>query len=129
MDALTGVLFFRKKVLTCATHVLIIRFNNQQRRLGELKTMIKSIRHKGLKEAHETRRYGRIPSELRKRVMQIMDLLERADELEDMNFPNLRLHEYLGKRKGTYSVDVNDVWRITFKWIGGAVDVNLEQPH
>ncbi len=91
--------------------------------------MIKSIRHKGLREAHETRRYGRIPPELRKRVMQILNLLELAEELEDMDLSRLRLHAYIGKRKGTYSVDVNAAWRITFKWIGGAVDVNLEQPH
>jgi len=96
---------------------------------GRSIAMIISYKHKGLKEAHEARRYGRIPSELRKRVMNILDLLELAEKPEDMDLSRLRLHAYVGTRKGTYSVDVNAAWRSTFKWIGGEVDVNLEQPH
>jgi len=43
-----------------------------------------------------------------------------------------RFHSYKGNRSGTYGIDVNGPWRITFTWdveAGGARDVNLEQEH
>ncbi|WP_349676246.1 type II toxin-antitoxin system RelE/ParE family toxin [Sphingomonas sp. UBA978] len=35
-----------------------------------------------------------------------------------------------GDRKGTYSVRINDQWRITFRWDdGSAIDVRIEDYH
>jgi proteic killer suppression protein len=38
--------------------------------------------------------------------------------------------ELKGERKGTYSVRINDQWRITFRWADGdAHDVRIEDYH
>lgn len=44
--------------------------------------------------------------------------------------PGNRLEELKGDRKGTYSIRINDQWRITFRWSdGGADDVRIEDYH
>ena len=41
-----------------------------------------------------------------------------------------RFKELKGTRKGTYSVRINDQWRITFRWADGdAHDVRIEDYH
>jgi toxin HigB-1 len=41
-----------------------------------------------------------------------------------------RLEELKGARKGTYSIRINDQWRITFRWSDGdAHDVRIEDYH
>jgi proteic killer suppression protein len=41
-----------------------------------------------------------------------------------------RLEELKGDGKGTYSIRINDQWRITFRWSdGGADDVRIEDYH
>jgi len=98
---------------------------------GEDKTVIKSFRHKGLRQFVEGRSTKSIPSELRKRIQQILARLEFATKPEDMSTtPGRRWHPYKGKRQGTFGVDVNGPWRITYRWENGhAIDVNLEQEH
>lgn len=47
-----------------------------------------------------------------------------------MNLPGLYLHEFKGKRKGTWAVRVSGNWRITFRFEGeDAVDVDYEDYH
>lgn len=92
--------------------------------------MVKSVKHKGLRQFIEGRNAKGVPSELRKRVKQIMNRLKAATKPEDMNTPGMRWHPYKGKREGTFGVDVNGPWRITYRWEDGhAIDVNLEQDH
>ncbi|MBN2970594.1 type II toxin-antitoxin system RelE/ParE family toxin [Roseomonas aeriglobus] len=57
--------------------------------------------------------------------------LDGADRLDDMRVPpGNRLEELKGDRKGTYSIRINDQWRITFRWSnGGADDVRIEDYH
>ncbi len=41
-----------------------------------------------------------------------------------------RLEELKGDRKGTYSIRINDQWRITFRWVDGdAHHVRIEDYH
>ncbi len=60
-----------------------------------------------------------------------LDALDSATCPEDMNVvPGWRFHEWSGKDKGTYSVDVSGNWRITFTFKDGdAYVVNYEDPH
>ena len=57
--------------------------------------------------------------------------LEASDRPEDMRVPRGNRFEQLkGRRKGTYSVRINDQWRITFRWRDGdAHDVRIEDYH
>jgi len=44
-------------------------------------------------------------------------MLNRAMNLQDLKIPpGNRLEELKGKRKGQYSIRINDQWRICFEW-------------
>jgi proteic killer suppression protein len=47
-----------------------------------------------------------------------------------MDLPGLRLHELVGNRSGTWSVNVNANWRVTFIFVGeDAEAVHYEDYH
>ncbi|MDY6825101.1 MAG: type II toxin-antitoxin system RelE/ParE family toxin [Thermodesulfobacteriota bacterium] len=92
--------------------------------------MIKKFKHKGLKKLFESGLVTGIQPQHDTRIRRILALLETADTIEDMDLPDLNLHELKGNRKGTYAVKVSDNWRITFQISGGDVfDVDYEDYH
>jgi proteic killer suppression protein len=92
--------------------------------------MIKTFRHKGLKQLFETGRSSRVAADLTRRLIRQLDLLNRATGPSDMNLPGYRLHELKGDRKGTWSVTVSGNWRLTFTFQGAdAHDADLEDYH
>jgi proteic killer suppression protein len=92
--------------------------------------MIKSFRHKGLKEYWETGNTKGIPAQLAKKIDSRLAVIDDAKEIEDINYPGFDLHELKGDRKGTWAVKVSGNWRITFKFIDGdAYELNLEDYH
>ena len=49
-------------------------------------------------------------------------MINRAEILNDLKVPTTnRLEALHGKRKGQYSIRINDKWRICFKWKEGEV--------
>ena len=49
-------------------------------------------------------------------------MINRAEILNDLKVPPAnRLEALRGKRKGQYSIRINDQWRICFKWKDGEV--------
>ena len=49
-------------------------------------------------------------------------MINRAEILNDLKVPPAnRLEALRGKRKGQYSIRINDQWRICFKWKNGEV--------
>lgn len=46
-------------------------------------------------------------------------MIDGADGLGDLQSIGNRLESLKGKRRGYYSVRVNDKWRICFKWVDG----------
>lgn len=92
--------------------------------------MIKSFRHKGLKQLFETGRSRSVSADLTRRLIRQLDFLNRATSATDMNLPGYRLHELKGARKGTWSITVSGNWRLTFGFEGeDARDVDLEDYH
>ena len=92
--------------------------------------MIKTFRHKGLKQLFETGRSSRVAADLTRRLIRQLDLLNRATGSSDMNLPGYRLHELKRDRKGTWSISVSGNWRLTFTFQGAdAHDVDLEDYH
>ena len=92
--------------------------------------MIRTFRHKGLRQLFETGKSRSVAAELQRRLVRQMDFLNRATQPADMNLPGFRLHELKGERKGTWSVTVSGNWRLTFSFRdGGAFDVDLEDYH
>ncbi len=92
--------------------------------------MIKTFAHKGLEDFfYDGGKKGIQPRHAQK-TGDILDLLDAAVRIEDMNFPGSGLHQMKGDRKGEWPVKVSGNWRITFKFSeGDAYKVNLEDYH
>lgn len=90
-----------------------------------------SFTHRGLEELYHTGNSKRIRTDLKKRIIYLMDMLEAATMPEDLrSTPGTHLHRLKGERKNTWAVSVNGPWRITFEFnMGNAHNVNLEQYH
>jgi len=92
--------------------------------------VIKSFRHKGLKDFFETGSKRGITSDIAIRIRIRLDVIDAAKTITDINLPGFRLHELKGQRANTWSIWLSGNRRITFKFIdGGAYDVELEDYH
>lgn len=92
--------------------------------------MIKSFRHKSLRDLFETGRGKGVRPDLLERVVERLDVLDNVTKLEDLNLPGYGLHSLKGGKKGRHAISVNGPWRITFEWDGEYVaKVDLEQYH
>ena len=88
-----------------------------------LRLVIKSIRHKGLRQFFESGKTAGIQSRHAKRLRLQLVALDTAQSIEDMSIPGYRLHPMKGKTKGRWSIWVSGNWRLTFKFDGGDVYV------
>ena len=94
-----------------------------------LDSMIKSFRHKGLRELFLIGRSAKVAIALQERCLRRLDALQQAVVPKDMNVPGFDFHALRGKPK-RYSVHVNGPWCITFEFEEGhAWRVDLEQYH
>ncbi|MDO8954838.1 MAG: type II toxin-antitoxin system RelE/ParE family toxin [Gammaproteobacteria bacterium] len=78
--------------------------------------MIKSWKHKGLRQFYETGSKAGINSEHVRRLTVILQLLNAAEEPDALNLPGLSFHKLTGQRKEHYSVRVNGNWRVIYKF-------------
>ena len=92
--------------------------------------MIGSFRPKGLKEFFETGSKRGIRPELAERIGRRLDVLEAAQQINDIDAHGFNLHELKGNRRGEWAISVSGNWRITFKFVNGeALDINVEDYH
>lgn len=76
-----------------------------------------SFKNKKLKKSLTTdkglaKSYGKLAKKIKQRRIQ----LENADNLEVISkLPVLRLHQHKGEGKGTWSIDIQENWRILFE--------------
>ncbi len=87
--------------------------------------MIKSFAHKGLERFfYDGTKRGIQPRHAEK-LADILDLLDAAATITDMNFPGADLHSLKGRLQGFWSVRVSGNWRLIFRFKSGdALDVN-----
>ena len=91
--------------------------------------MIRTFRHRGLKELFERGNTSRIEKRLHARIIRRLDYLDAARAPKDMNVPGFNFHKLHGKPV-RYTVHVNGPWCITFSFDDGdAFDVDLENYH
>ena len=91
--------------------------------------MIRSFRHKGLKEPFETGTTARIQKSFHERCLRRLDALDRAGRPDEMNVPGFSFHALRG-RPLRYAVHVNGPWCIIFEFEDGdAWRVDFEQYH
>ena len=92
--------------------------------------VIKKFNHRGMEKYFLTGTKAGIQAKHEKRIRLILARLNASTSPQDMDLPGLRLHELIGKRKGTWSVNVSGNWRITFQFHGtDAFSVNYEDYH
>jgi proteic killer suppression protein len=95
-----------------------------------MRHMIRSIRHKGLRELHETGKSSKVRRDHHARALRCLDVLNQAKEIGDLAFPPFKGHALHGHTPARYSIWVTGAWRITFELEGGdAFNVDLEQYH
>jgi proteic killer suppression protein len=80
--------------------------------------MIKSWKHKGLKQFYLTSDKTGINPSHAKRLTIILQLLDAAEEPEALNLPGFYFHQLKGNYKGYYSVRVSGNWRVIFQFYG-----------
>lgn len=92
--------------------------------------MIRSFRHKGLRQLFESGSLRGVPPEMAQRIVRRLDALQAATAPRDLKLPGFDLHELKGARKGVWSLRVSGNYRITFAFREGhAWDVDPEDYH
>lgn len=92
--------------------------------------MIRTFRHLGIRSLFLKGDSKHLDATYVKRIKILLDALDSAKAVHDMNFTGTHLHELKGNRKGTWSVRVSANWRLTFRFENGhAYDVSLEDYH
>ena len=92
--------------------------------------MIRSFRHKPLKQLWETGLAVRLPPERRDKILRMLMFLDRMKSAKDMKMAPWRLHPLKGDRKEQWSVRVTGNYRITFRFEEGNVyDVDFVDYH
>ena len=92
--------------------------------------MIKIFKHKGLENLFYTGSKKGIEPQYAQKMLDILDRLDAAKEIIDMDFPGSYLHQLKGKMKGLWAVKVSGNWRIVFSFKeGNAYDVDYTDYH
>ena len=73
----------------------------------------------------------KFPPPVQRPALRKLLLLDAAESLDDLRAaPGNRLEKLRGKRKGQYSIRINDQWRVCFRWeAGDAYDVQITDYH
>jgi len=73
----------------------------------------------------------RLPGDIQQVARRKLRMINNARLLEDLRIPPAnRLEALKGKRKGQYSIRINDQWRICFVWReGNAANVEIVDYH
>jgi proteic killer suppression protein len=92
--------------------------------------MIKSFIHKGLEDFfYDGTREG-IQTKHASKLVAILNRLDAANEIKDMNYPDSGLHPLLPKTKGRWAIKVSSNWQVTFEFKDGAsLNVGIEDYH
>lgn len=91
---------------------------------------IQTFKSKALKKLFDGGDASGVSGDIADRLLRRLDTLDAATVIGDLNLPGFRLHQLKGERRGTWAIDVNGNWRLTFKFQDeDALDVNLEDYH
>ena len=81
--------------------------------------MIKSFRHKGLRQLWEYKKAEKLPSDQVDKILQILEVIDSAQQVpQDFEFfRSWKIHPLKGELKGYWSLTVKENWRIIFRFI------------
>lgn len=79
----------------------------------------------------EGRPSRRLPGDIQGIARRKLRMLNNSARLDDLRIPPAnRLEALKGRRKGQYSIRINDQWRVCFRWKDGdAFDVSIVDYH
>ena len=87
--------------------------------------MIKSFKHKGLEKFYETGSIKGVQSIHQRKLSHILNALDNAYRIEDLNLPGFKLHQLKGDLNNQWSITVQANWRITFEFDKKISDVYI----
>jgi proteic killer suppression protein len=92
--------------------------------------MIKTFAHKGPEDFFYTGSKKGIRPEHVPKLERILDRLNAAGDVRDMDYPGSFLHRLCGDTKGQYAVRVSGNWRMFFEFFkGDAYIVDYDDCH
>jgi proteic killer suppression protein len=92
--------------------------------------MIKSFRHKGIERFFRQDDLRGINAKQGPRIRRMLDLIDQATAVEQLDIPGMYLHPLKGDRKGEWAMTVSGSRRIAFCFVGeDACALNLEDYH
>lgn len=93
-------------------------------------SVIRTVRHGGLKRLHERGDRRRLRPDLVGRISLVLADLDIARKPSDLGLPQYRIHPLKGELKDYWSITASRNWRIIFCFRGGDVyDVDLVDYH
>jgi toxin HigB-1 len=81
--------------------------------------MIRSFRHKGLRDFFERDDGKKLPPDLLLRIQAILTVMNQAGRVDDLNLATFKLHPLKGELKGFWAITVRANWRIIFRFSEG----------
>ena len=95
--------------------------------------IVRSIRHRGLRQLYENNSPRLLKQDLVERVRGILAALAVAEDMEGFireAAPGWRVHRLSAGRQNAWSISVSGNWRITFEEQDGGIErMNLEDYH
>lgn len=85
--------------------------------------MIVSFGNKNSRKIWDGERVKGISAEIQEIARRKLRMINNSQDLSDLTIPpSNRLEKLKGKFKDSYSIRINDQWRIVFKWKDGNAD-------
>lgn len=93
--------------------------------------MLRSFRDKETERVWQRQRVRKLDTNTQRMVLRKLLILDAADTLGDLRVPpGNRLEKLKGDRAESYSIRVNQQWRICFRWTpAGPEDVEVVDYH
>ena len=93
--------------------------------------MLQSFGDKDTERVWQRQRSKRLDQQTQRAALRKLLILDAADQLGDLRVPpGNRLEKLKGDRANTYSIRINDQWRICFDWLGrDAAEVEIVDYH
>ena len=93
--------------------------------------MIRSFRCRETERIFNRQRSPKLPQQIQRVTLRKLRMIDAATTLIDLQIPPANRLEKLGcDRKGTYSIRINDQYRLCFKWRDGdAYEVEVVDYH
>jgi len=93
--------------------------------------LIRSFGDRETRELYQRGKCRKIPADIQRRALRKLEMIDKAETLEDLKVPpGNRLEPLKGERTGYYSIRINEQWRITFRFENGdAFEVQIEDYH